>query len=442
MSNALTIFQVSELNACSRLLLEKTFADIYIEGELSNLTLHPSGHWYFTLKDDKAQIRCAMFKMQNARVAHIPKHGDHVLLKARVSLYEARGDYQLIVSTLEDKGYGALQRAFEALKQKLLKEGLFDATHKKPLPTPIHTVGIISSDTGAALQDILITLKRRQPLMHIIIYPSLVQGAQAAASLVEKIKCANTRAECDVLILARGGGSLEDLCAFNDETVARAIYHSALPIITGIGHETDITIADFVADERAATPTAAAERVSSDQQALRAALTQHLQQLTRNFHIMLQQLKNKWSHQQARLLQQHPQTKIRTHQQHLDTLLAQLVRLQQTLLLRKQHAYQQLHAALLARMPALQPYYWQLNSRLQDLKKWMLLRLQQEKFNLGTLAESLQTLSPLHTLARGYSITLKNNIPVTDIKSLKTGDKIETRLTNGKIISIVSTLEK
>ncbi len=256
------IFTVSRLNSEVRLLLENEMGIVWLIGEISNFSAPVSGHWYLTLKDSRAQVKCAMFRGNNRRVNFKPQNGNQVLVKARLSLYEPRGDYQLIIESMQPEGDGRLQQQFEELKMKLAGEGLFAQTAKKPLPEHPKRVGIITSKTGAALFDILDVLKRRDPSLPVVIYPTMVQGEEASIQIAQAIGCANSRNECDVLIVGRGGGSLEDLWCFNNEIVARTIAASQIPIISAVGHEVDVTIADFVADMRAPTPSAAAELVS------------------------------------------------------------------------------------------------------------------------------------------------------------------------------------
>jgi exodeoxyribonuclease VII large subunit len=264
-SNNPAIFTVSRLNAEVRLLLENEMGIVWLVGEMSNFSAPVSGHWYFSLKDSRAQVKCAMFKGNNRRVTFKPANGNQVLVKARLSLYEPRGDYQLIVESMQPEGDGRLQQEFDKLKIQLASEGLFAQAKKQLLPENPTRVGIITSKTGAALHDILNVLKRRDPTLPIVIYPTMVQGEEAAIKIAQAIGRANSRNECDVLIVGRGGGSLEDLWCFNNEIVARTIAASEIPIISAVGHEIDVTIADFVADVRAPTPSAAAELVSRDQ---------------------------------------------------------------------------------------------------------------------------------------------------------------------------------
>jgi exodeoxyribonuclease VII large subunit len=258
------VYSVSRLNREARVLLERGFGTLWLEAEISNFSRPSSGHWYFCLKDAAAQVRCAMFRQRNMLCAFTARDGQKVLVRARIGLYEPRGEFQLIVDHLEDAGLGALQRQFEELRARLAAEGLFATARKRPLPTLPKRIGVITSPTGAAVRDILHVLARRFPAVAVLIYPVAVQGAQAPAELVAALKTAAARQECDVLILARGGGSLEDLWAFNDEKLARAIVASPIPVISGVGHEVDFTIADFAADVRAPTPSAAAELVVPD----------------------------------------------------------------------------------------------------------------------------------------------------------------------------------
>jgi exodeoxyribonuclease VII large subunit len=258
------IYSVSQLNDQVKDLLEHSFPPLWVEGEISNFSCPASGHWYLSLKDSQAQVRCAMFRNRNQGLGFQPKNGLQVLARGRPGLYAPRGEFQLILDQIEPAGEGALRRAFELLKQKLQAEGLFDETYKQALPTVPDRIGIITSPTGAALRDILNVLRRRFPLGQVVIYPVPVQGTEAAPAIVRALKTAAERQECDLLVVARGGGSLEDLWAFNEESVARAIHACPLPVVSGVGHEIDFTIADFVADLRAPTPSAAAELVSPD----------------------------------------------------------------------------------------------------------------------------------------------------------------------------------
>ena len=316
------IFSVSELNQYAREILENSFPMIWLEAEVSNLVQPSSGHIYLTLKDKNAQVRGAMFKGRNQRLTFKPKNGDQVLVKGRLSLYAPRGDYQLIIDAMQEAGLGALQRAFEVLKRKLAAEGLFADELKKPLPAHPNAIGVVTSPTGAAIQDIISVLKRRFPLTPIIIYPCAVQGEEAPAQLVSAIQTANRRRECEVLIVGRGGGSLEDLWAFNNESLARAIRASNIPIVSAVGHQIDFTIADFVADVRAPTPSAAAELLSQDQAELRARFAGFEQLLLDKLSVVLQSRQQQlvWLEKQLK----HPGKKLQEQQQRLDMLETRL----------------------------------------------------------------------------------------------------------------------
>ena len=283
------ILTVSELNRLANQVLTQTFPLFWVSGEVSNLTRAASGHWYFSLKDSSAQVRCVMFKGRNSYLDWTPKEGDKVEARCTVTLYEARGDFQLTIEFLQRAGLGALFEAFEKLKSKLQYEGLFDAAYKKPLPAHPKKIGIITSPDAAALRDVLSTLKRRMPNIPILIYPTPVQSKGVAIQIADAIQLASERAECDVLIICRGGGSIEDLWQFNEEVVARAIAECSIPTISGVGHETDFTICDFVADVRAATPTAAAELATPSREGILSALNLLKQQLSRNMQFQLNQ---------------------------------------------------------------------------------------------------------------------------------------------------------
>lgn len=283
------ILTVSELNRLANQVLTQNFPLFWVSGEVSNLTRAASGHWYFSLKDSSAQVRCVMFKGRNSYLDWTPKEGDKVEARCTVTLYEARGDFQLTIEILQRAGLGALFEAFEKLKAKLQYEGLFDAAYKKALPTHPKKIGIVTSPDAAALRDVITTLKRRMPSIPVVIYPTPVQGKGVAIQIADAIQLANERAECDVLIICRGGGSIEDLWQFNEEIVARAIAECSIPTISGVGHETDFTICDFVADIRAATPTAAAELATPSRENILNALNQLIQQLSRNMQYQLNQ---------------------------------------------------------------------------------------------------------------------------------------------------------
>lgn len=389
--NEETIYSISELNQMVQDLLEDAFLPIWVEGEISNFASPSSGHWYFSLKDENAQVRCALFNGRQRYKDSQPKNGMQILARAKISLYPTRGEFQLIIDQFELAGEGALRKAFEKLKSQLAAEGLFDPQHKKPLPKFPSTIGVVSSDTGAALRDICIVLKHRFPAINIIVYPSLVQGKNASIQIVQQINTANQRKECDVLILARGGGSLEDLWPFNEENVARAIFKSELPLISAIGHETDFTIADFVADVRAATPTMAAQLASPDGY-------EYQQQLDKTYHHLIKTILSI----------------LKSYQQNLENLAKRLRHPQQRL----QDGFQ--HCDELTQ---------RLNLSIKNQ-----LQIRQQKL-LG-LSRTLQAISPLASLARGYAIVsdATSKKILRDSKDVKSGQEIITKLAKGELL--------
>ena len=439
------IYSVSQLNQSVRLMLENQLGAVWLTGEISNFSQPVSGHWYLSLKDENAQVRCAMFRMKNLRVSFRPTNGMQVLVRANVSLYEPRGDYQLIIESMHLAGEGLLMQQFEALKLKLAAEGLFAQHLKKNLPHFSKAVGIITSKTGAALQDILHILQRRDPSLKIIIYPTAVQGKDAATDIAQMIELANQRQEVDVLIVGRGGGSLEDLWCFNEEMVARAIFHSHLPVISAVGHETDVTIADFVADVRAPTPSAAAELVSRNQTELLQQLQYRRQRLEIALDRLFAEKQQKLKHLSLRLHNQHPQAQLRIQQQ----LITQLShRLQQTLRHHWQKTAENLTALSmrLYKNPLplrLQQYEQQLAQLKVRLNSHMNLTLSLQQKQLAHLCGKLDSLSPLRVLARGYSITQnQQNFTIRSMKDVNVGEQIKTRLPDGDIISQVIRLEE
>ncbi|WP_456380638.1 exodeoxyribonuclease VII large subunit [Thiolapillus sp.] len=433
------IWSVSRLNGEIRAVLEGSFPLLWVEGEISNLATPRSGHSYFSLKDSHAQVRCALFRHKRQLLRFQPKDGDKVLIRARISLYEARGDFQLIVEHMEPVGEGALQRAFEELKARLDQEGLFDARRKKELPAFPRCIGVVTSPTGAALRDILQILQRRFPALPVIIYPTLVQGEQAAEEIIHTLKLADQRGDCDLLILARGGGSLEDLWAFNDEGLARTIASLDTPIISAVGHEVDFTIADFVADRRAPTPSAAAELATQNQEQLLARLQELQQRLGRAIKRRLQEHQQHLAHISHKLQILHPQRQLQQHQQLLDELGLQLERNMQRLLMQKKQQCDRLTARLQLLSPARQLVMLKerLTHNQQQLLHGMRNLLSHKKLLFTGLTRELQTLSPLHTLARGYSITTDADTGKIITRSADTqlGQRIHTRLLEGNLVS-------
>ncbi|MDR9830230.1 exodeoxyribonuclease VII large subunit [Vibrio sp. FNV 38] len=434
------IFTVSRLNSEVRLLLENEMGIVWLVGEISNFSAPVSGHWYFTLKDARAQVKCAMFKGNNRRVSFKPQAGQQVLVKARLSLYEPRGDYQLIIDSMQPEGDGRLQQQFEELKMRLAGEGLFAQTNKRLLPEHPTRVGVITSQTGAALFDILDVLKRRDPSLPVVIYPTMVQGEAAAIKIAQAIGLANERNECDVLIVGRGGGSLEDLWCFNEEIVARTIAASQIPIISAVGHEIDVTIADFVADMRAPTPSAAAEIVSRDNSHKTQNVQVRINRLLNASKLYFQQQRQHLTRLAHQLEKQHPNYLLERQSQQLDELDRRLhrsmqlyIRRQQEVLERKQHRIQQASPSRV-----IQHQHQQLAHSQQQLNEAIKRQLMVSKHQLALAAEKLDTVSPLATLKRGYSITqLESGQVITQRDQVKTGDVLVTRVSKGKITSIV-----
>ena len=440
------ILTVTQLNRATSQLLDEHFVSVLVEGEISNLAQPSSGHLYFSLKDANAQVRCAMFKTNQRKLGFRPENGKQVIVKAQVSLYEPRGDFQLIVEHIEEAGDGALRRAFDALKQKLSEEGLFNAANKKNLPALPKTIGVITSPSGAAIRDILTVLRRRFSAIPIIIYPVAVQGHNAKYEIAKAIAIANAHQQCDVIILGRGGGSLEDLWAFNEELVARAIFASQIPIISAIGHETDITIADFVADLRAATPSAAAEHASPDQMEWLSRFVQLevllQQQLQRTINQKKQSLK--WLNK--RLQQQHPGQKLIRNAQRMDELEFRLNQAMQTKIRHNKNLMDAKMATLWQYNPAItinnykqkQDYLYH---RLVNITHHKLESLNQR---LANYSQTLHTVSPLATLNRGYALVIKHPSGqiIQSIEQLSPGDMVETRLAKGNFTSQIKELNK
>ncbi|WP_318506020.1 exodeoxyribonuclease VII large subunit [Photobacterium leiognathi] len=434
------IYTVSSLNAQVRLILENEMGVVWLIGELSNFSMPVSGHWYFTLKDSRAQVKCAMFKGSNRHVTFKPGNGNQVLVKARLSLYEPRGDYQLIIESMQPEGDGRLQQQFEQLKMSLAAEGLFAQSLKKSLPEQPKRVGIITSKTGAALHDILHVLQRRDPSLPIVIYPTIVQGEGAAISIAQAIGRANARQECDVLIVGRGGGSLEDLWAFNEEIVARTIAASQIPIVSAVGHEVDVTIADFVADVRAPTPSAAAELISRDMTHQTQLLDRKRQQLCHAIAAYLSQSLRQTTQLQHRLERQHPQLRLNLQQQHLDEISQRLTQAMARKLQKHQQHVEHNNYKLSLYSPASLVRNAQRNLERSEQRLYDALdrKLLNARHKLAVAAEKLETVSPLATLARGYSITRNEQGDVIRKASqVKAGDTLITTVTDGEIHSNV-----
>ncbi len=439
-SQSPSVYTVSRLNQTVRLLLEQEIGQVWISGEISNFTQPASGHWYFTLKDNTAQVRCAMFRNSNRRVTFRPQHGQQVLVRASITLYEPRGDYQIIVESMQPAGEGLLQQKYEQLKATLSAEGLFDQQYKQPLPSPAHCVGVITSKTGAALHDILHVLKRRDPSLPVIIYPTAVQGDDAPGQIVRAIQLANARQECDVLIVGRGGGSLEDLWSFNDERVARAIFASQIPVVSAVGHETDVTIADFVADLRAPTPSAAAEVVSRNQLELLRQMQNGQQRLEMAMDYFLANRTRRFTQLHHRLQQQHPQLRLARQQTVLERLRQRMNLAVDSQLKRAVQRQQRTTQRLNQHNP--QPRIWRAQTRIQQLEyrlaENLRAQLSSTRERFGKAVTHLEAVSPLSTLARGYSVTTANDGKVLkQTKQVKAGDVLTTRLSDGWVESEV-----
>ena len=452
------VYSVSRLNREVRVLLERGLGVLWVEGELSNLSLPPSGHWYFSLKDRDAQLRCAMYRVKNSLVGFTPRAGTQVLVRGRISLYEPRGEFQLIVEHLEEAGVGALRREFERLKSRLAAEGLFAQERKRPLPRFPRRIGVVTSSAGAALRDILKVLARRYPAARVLIYPSAVQGAAAVPALVSALGTASARAECEVLILARGGGSLEDLWAFNDERVARAIHACALPVVCGVGHEIDFTIADFVADARAPTPSAAAEMVVPDRHACLEALARTARRMEAGMRRELRMVCARLDAVGRRLSVAHPGVRLQQQMQRLDDLSQRLYgstrgamhregqRLAELRVRLQQHSPRHALGTWTARNQALQlrlaraaaghtaraaEEIEQLRARLERAACELLARSHQR---LALAQRALDAVSPLATVARGFAIVRRSDGTVlTDSAAVEIGEDIEASLAQGSV---------
>src|SRR5579859_2583689 len=439
------ILTPSSLNRLVRDLLEDALPLIWIEGELSNVARPASGHLYFTLKDANAQVRCAMFRPKAAGLRFRPADGTHVLVRARVGLYEPRGEFQLVAEHMEPAGEGALQREFEQLKARLDAEGLFDPSHKRPLPRYARRIGVITSATGAAIRDVLSVMSRRWPLADVEVLPVPVQGREAPPAIVSMLRKASASGRYDVLLLTRGGGSLEDLWAFNDEQVARAIHASAVPVVSAVGHEIDFSIADFVADLRAPTPSAAAELLVPDA----SALSRHLQQLQQRLITLeqrrLQSCIQRIDHLLARLQAQRPQARLARDRERLVHLHRRLLGIQRERTQSRGVALERVHARLLAQHPKLRLTLLQRRSNelMQRLRQSIERKLERDQLNLRQAGRALHAISPLATLDRGYSILFdKNGKVLRSAANVDEGTPLRARLADGELPLIVTKNDK
>ena len=433
------ILSVSQLNRSVRHLLETQLPMLWVDGEISNFARPASGHWYLTLKDDQAQVRCAMFRNTNQRVGFQPSNGTQVLVRCRAGLYEGRGEYQLVIEHMEEAGFGALQRQFEMLKQQLSTEGLFDTQHKQPMPESVRHIGVITSATGAAVKDILSVLNRRFPSIRVSIFPTAVQGAQAAGQIIEAINNANRQGQCDALIVGRGGGSLEDLWPFNEETVARAIFASEIPIVSAVGHEVDFTIADFVADLRAPTPSAAAELLSPDGEDMLNQFEGFEILLGEAMTRKIRQLEQRTDYLQKRL--QHPGRKLQEQAQHLDHLDIRLRRAMAGTMQQQAVRMKTLGDKLVRQNPrdAIVQRQQLVANAVKHMMRAVSQQLESKQNKTAQAMHLLDTVSPLKTLGRGYSIIRDNNDAVIrSVAAVKAGDELRGQLVDGEVVFAVT----
>ena len=427
---------VSELTARLKMLVEREFIDVYVEGELSNFRRHTSGHWYFSLKDEAAALRCASFRMQNRMIRFIPEDGLHVIARGRLSIYDARGEYQLIVEYMEPVGAGALQLAFEQLKKRLAADGLFAVERKRPLPILPRCIGVVTSPTGAAVRDILRVLKRRNEAVSVLIAPVRVQGESAASDIARAVRLLNSRKEVDAIIVGRGGGSTEDLSCFNDEAVARAIYNSRVPVISAVGHETDFTIADLVADLRASTPSAAAEMVASARDEMCARITGLAEDLRKAFRYRLLALQSALSELESSRAFPQVQSRIRDFAQRVDDSGYSMESALRTALKtrRARHAALALRlseADLRRRLVEQRGRLAELGGLLQATARAVLDR-GSERVSLA--AGKLESLSPLGVLARGYAIAFdKQGRVIKRASDVSSGERVRVRVSEGEM---------
>lgn len=430
------VLSVRELNFAAKQLIEGGLPLLWVRGEISNFVNAASGHWYFSLKDEAAQVRCVMFRNKSQYLDFKPANGMQVEVLALASLYEARGDFQLTLEKMRPAGLGALFEAFERLKRKLGDEGLFDGERKRDLPLLPKQIGIVTSPQAAALRDVLRTLSNRMPNVPVVLYPTPVQGEGAGQKIAAAIRAASQRAECDVLIVCRGGGSIEDLWAFNEEGVARAIAASHIPVVSGVGHETDFTIADFVADLRAATPTAAAQAVVPDRQELRQRVAQLGQRFsratTRRFEQTMQQL----DMTQRRLV--HPAQRIQTQVQRLAASQQRLKRSFERMMEQQKWRWQAVQQRFQNQRPQIEQMQTQMHQRGLRLASAMQRTLQQRVIQLTSTQQHLQHLDPQRVLARGYSLVrdARGNI-VSSSEKLSLGESVEITFAQGGVVATV-----
>jgi len=440
------IYSVSRLNAEARAALEGSFPLLWVEGEISNLATPRSGHLYFSLKDAQAQVRCALFRGKRQLLRFQPANGDKVLARVRISFYEPRGEFQLLIEHLEPAGAGAAQRAFEELKARLQAEGLFDTARKQALPAFPRRLGIITSPSGAAIRDVLNVLQRRAPHIAVTIFPSQVQGKDAPQELADMLETALARADCDVLLLTRGGGSIEDLAAFNDERLARIIANAGIPIVSAVGHEIDFTIADFVADRRAPTPSAAAELISPDTVALATSVARQHERLGKALRRQLNDRRRNLENLQGRLQRLAPASRLRQQQQRLDDLDLRLARSMRARLVAHAAHLNALNRQLQGHSPGrrlalLRQRFDTLPGRLQLA---MHAAIRQATDRLGAVSRELHAVSPLATMQRGYSVLREPDTRhvVTRAAETSPGTRLEALLADGRLsLQVIDSIE-
>ena len=443
MNTEKTVFTVSQLNRRTKQLLETHLPLIWVSGEISNLAKPSSGHWYFSLKDQQAQVKCAMFRNANQRVRWPVESGQQVLIRARVSLYEGRGEYQLIAEHMEPEGSGLLQQQYEALKAKLAAEGLFDTTLKKVLPAFPQHIGVITSPTGAAVHDILSVLKRRYPIAPITIFPVSVQGANAAPEIIHALHKAQQHTDCDVIIVGRGGGSIEDLYAFNDEALARTIAQCTIPVVSAVGHEVDFTIADFVADHRAPTPSVSAELISPDINEWLQVVDRYQMRLLEHHQQMLHKQRQRIAFLRKRL--RHPGERIRSQRQQLQYVKQALKQGIYSHIEQEKASFKQQQLQLQQYHPKglIQKYTSLIQVLGQQLQQSMNDKLTNKRQQFLQQINVLNAISPLTVLSRGYSITSQENGDIIKSReNVRIGDEISTKLADGYIKSTIKTISQ
>ena len=440
------VYSPSELNREIKLHLEAGFPRVVVEAEISNLARPASGHLYFSLKDDRAQIRCAMFRSSASRMGIEVANGSKVLARGRISLYEPRGDYQLIIDSLQDAGEGLLQRQFEELKKKLDSEGLFDPAFKQPLAPYPARIGLITSPSGAAVRDLLHVMDRRWPVARIRLYPVLVQGNEAPVEIFHAIEAANRQGWAETLIIGRGGGSLEDLAAFNDEAVARAVFASSIPVISAVGHETDFSICDFVADLRAPTPSAAAELATPDQTVLKESFARMRRQLLRRMRDQLQQNGQKLDQLAHRLQQRHPANRLAEQEKRLTALMASLKLSVSRRLGDRALVLDSLSRRLSSQRPErkLAELLDRVLTARRSMERIAVKLVSGKRVELTNLARTLNAVSPLETIGRGYAVisSLETGEVITSSSQTQAGDRISAQVRDGRLDCTVDSVRK